>query len=77
MSTQLRRIEGVEVYLHSFLMLVLYYMKVSDQIHAPAALPFRKESRYRGIVGCVGHRACLDVSEKSKILQEEKEILNR
>ena len=47
-------------------------MKVSDQIHAPAALPSRKKRLYRWIEGCVHHKAGLDVSEERKIQLELK-----
>lgn len=52
-------------------------MKVSDKIHALAALPSPKERWFRWIEGCVDHRAGLDVSEKSKIQQEKKQILDK
>jgi hypothetical protein len=43
-------------------------MKVGSQFHAPAALGPGKNSGTHGTGGWEGSRACLDVSEKTKII---------
>jgi hypothetical protein len=45
-------------------------MEVSDQLHAPAAVPRREKATGTYWIGCVDHRAGLDAVEKKECLAD-------